>query len=269
MKTLFLALAMILSLARLDAATLSLDGDLTYNITEPRASFQLKGKLKNLGPDTGTLKLALWATPKRFPSPGYIVGDYTIGALGSGYQFTSFTVKTPAKLPVASGNYYFTVVVAEYTANGWRNVFAEDNGIRRISGGNVYGQKKWKIPSAPALPALAKLQVGMLIKLSAKATGDMNYFPTAFQDKFSIDIRKNKQLETTLRSSTRKGEYTFKVKDGKFNKEKVSYSSMYIDYGSSTVALALYFQGPYSGTYKSVESSSSGKETTCGAFTIQ
>ncbi|RYD49194.1 MAG: hypothetical protein EOP83_25455, partial [Verrucomicrobiaceae bacterium] len=128
MKTLFLALAMAFCLVRAEAASFSLDGDLTYNVTEPRASFQLKGKLRNVGTNSGTLKLVLWATPKRFPYPGYVVGQVTVGALPSGYQFTSFTVHTPAKLPATTGNYYFTVVIAEYTASGWRNVFAEDNG---------------------------------------------------------------------------------------------------------------------------------------------
>lgn len=269
MKTLFLALAMVLSLVRLDAATLNLDGDLAYNITEPRLSLKLKGTIQNTGPSTGTLKLVLYATKNPFPSAGYVVGEHTIGSLPSGYQFTSFTVKTSAKLPVATGNYYFTVTIAEYTASGWKNVLAEDAGSQRIVSGDIFGQKKWTLPTDPVLPPLGKLKAGMLLKLRLKATGDMNLFPNGYQDKIAIDIKSKKKLESTLRSVTDEGEYTLKVKDGKYNKKKVTYNSLSIDYGSSTVTLSLYFQDTSSGTYKSVESSSSGKETTWGTFEFQ
>lgn len=267
MKTLFLALAMLLSLVRLDAATLKLDGDLTYNITEPRLSFQLKGKLQNLGSSSGTLKLVLYASPKPFPSAGYIVGESTLSALGSGYQFTSFTVKTPAKLPSASGTYYFTVTVAEYTNVGWRNIFAEEQGTRRIVSGDIFGQKKFKLSTAPVLPPIGKVKSGMLFKLTSKAAGDeLNAFPTAFQDKISLDIKPGKKLESKLRSTVSKGTYSFSVKTVKYNKKRVDAAVLTANYGSYTVKTWFYFQGVSSGTYKSVETRSSGKETTWGTF---
>lgn len=269
MKTLFLALAMAFCLVRADAATLNLDGDLTYNITEPRCSFKLQGKIQNFGASTGTLKLVLYATPNPFPSAGYVVGEYTIGSLASGYQISSFTVKAPSKLPVATGNYYFTVTIAEYTSTGWRNVLAVEKGRQRVVAGDIFGQKKWKLPTASVLPPFGKIKAGMLFKLRLKATGDMNLFPSAFQDQIAIDVRSKTKVKTTLRTSVQEGSYTFKVKNGWYNKKKVTYNEFFIDYGSSNVRLSLYFQNTYSGTYKSVESSSSGKETTWGTFNIQ
>lgn len=268
MKTLFLALAMILSLVRLDAATLKLDGDLTYNVTEPRLSFQLKGKLQNLGASSGTLKLVLYASPKPFPSAGYLVGEYTLGALGSGYQFTSFTVKTPAKLPATTGNYYFTVTVAEYTSVGWRNIFAEEQGTKRIVSGDIFGQKKYTLSTKTVLPPIGKLVSGTRFKLVSKGTGDLNAFPTGFQDKITLDIKAGKKLESTLRSVVSKGSYTFKVKTGKYNKKKVDFASLSADYGSYKVDYSFYFHSDNAGTYKSVETRSSGKETTWGAFKL-
>lgn len=267
MKTLFLVLAMVFSLVRLDAATLKLDGDLNYNVTEPRLSFQLKGKLQNFGTATGTLKLVLYASPNPFPSPGFIVGEQTIGALGSGFQFTSFIVKAPAKLPTASGTYYFTVTVAEYTSTGWRNVLAEEKGTKRIVAGDIVGQKKFTLSTAPVLPPIGKIKSGMQFKLTLKATGDLNAFPSEFQDKITLDIKPGKKLESKLRSVVTKGEYEFKVKRGKYNsKTKVDFASLSADYGSSTVTYSFYFQGSDTGTYKSVETRSSGTETTWGTF---
>jgi hypothetical protein len=270
MRALFVTLICLLGLARMHAAILELDGDLTWNVTEPRCSFRLDGAIRNAGPNTGTLKLVLWATPNPFPSPGYIVGEYTLGSLPSGYQITDFTVKTKSKLPVANGKYYFTVVVVEYTTGGWKNVLAEPGGNQRITGGDIYGQKKWTIPTKTVLPPIGKLSTGMLFTLKLKATGEMNFFPTTYQEKTSITIKSSSKLETKLHSKKKTGSYSLKVQSGKLNNKNVTYSQLAIDYGSgSETTISLYFQGPYSGTYKSVETTSSGTETTWGGFTLQ
>jgi hypothetical protein len=270
MKTLFLALTAALCLLPAHAATLNLDGDLNYDVTQPRCSFQLKGKLQNVGAATGTLKLVLWATPRAFPSPGYVVGEYTLGALSSGYQFSSFTVRCPSDVPVLNGTQYFTVVIAEYTSLGWRNVLAEPAGTRVLRNGEFVGQKKWTIPSAPAVPPIGKIQSGMLFKLNLKATGEMNLFPNGFQDKIALDIKPGNKLESTLRSVKRKASYSQKVKNGRFNKQKVTYSSLTVEYDSqNSTTYSFYYQDTFSGTYKSVETSPSGKETTWGTFKLQ
>lgn len=270
MKTLLLAVAMVCSLVRLDAATLRLDGTLSYNITEPRCSFKLDGKLQNLGPSSGTLKMLLWATPNRFPSPGgHVVGEYTIGTLGNGYQFTSFTVKTPSKLPKITGTYHFTIVIVEYTTGGWRNVLAKSIDTRRLIGGDILGQSKWQIPTAAIAAPPASVKGGTSIKLQALATDEFNLFPTSFRDNTAVAIKSKKALTTTLRGAKRKAQYTYAVKSGKFNKKKVSYGSLSLDYGKSKTTISLYFKNATSGTYKSVETSSSGKETIWGSFQMK
>jgi hypothetical protein len=270
MKTLFLALMMALSLASTNAATLDLSGSLTWNVTEPVCSFKLKGAIRNTGASSGTLKMVLMATPNPFPSPGVIVGEYVLGTLPTGYQVTNFTVKTNAKLPVTTGNYYMTITIAEYTGAGWRNVFAEQGGTQRFVGGHIAGQKKWPIPPAKAIPPIGKLPVDMRIILGSKATNEMNLFPPAFQDKTVITIKPKSKLETTLNARKKSGKYTIAAKSGVFNKQRVTYTQIAIDYGSGTKStLCLYFQGTYSGTYKNIEKTSAGTAATWGVFKLQ
>lgn len=270
MKTLFLALVMVLSMVYSHAATLQLKGDLTWNITEPTCSFKLKGSISNVGASSGTLKMVLMATPNPFPSPGVIIGEYTLGTLPNGYQIKDFTVKTNAKLPVATGSYYITITIAEYTGAGWRNIFAEKSGTQRIAGGHIPGQKKWTIPSAKAIPPFGKLPEGMRIILGSKATNELNLFPPAYQDKTTVAIKAKSKVETTLNSRKKSGKYTVAAKSGVFNKQKVTYTQVAIDYGSgSKSTLCLYFQETYGGTYRNIEKTSAGTSTTWGVFKLQ
>ncbi|GAA5131265.1 hypothetical protein JIN84_06530 [Luteolibacter yonseiensis] len=270
MKKLFLALMTALSLANIHAATLKLDGKLTSNITEPVCTFKLKGNIRNVGSSSGTLKMILMATPNPFPSPGVIVGEYTLGTLPNGYQITDFTVKTNAKLPTATGNYHLTITIAEYTGAGWKNIFAEKAGTQNMVNGDIAGQKKWPIPSTKAVPPIGKLPNGMRILLDSKATGDMNLIPTAFQEKSVSTVKSKNKLETVLNGRKKAGKFTIAAKDGTFNKQRVTYSQIVIDYGSgSKSTLSLYFQGTYNGTYKNVEKTSVGSITTWGTFKLQ
>ncbi len=270
MKSLFFAFAAALFLFPAHAASLNLEGTLNYDVTQPRCTFQLKGKLQNVGAATGTLKLLLQASAQAFPSSGYLVGECSLGALGSGYQFSSFTVKCPSNVPLLDGTYFFTIVVAEYTSLGWRNVLAEPVDTRLLSSGKFVGQKKWTIPSATAIPPIRGVRSGMLFKLSLKATGEMNLFPNGVQDKTTLDIKPGNKLESTLRSVKREASYSHQVKNGRFNKQKISYSSLTVDYDSqNSTTYSFYFQSTLSGTYKSVETSPTGKETVWGTFKLQ
>ena len=272
MKLLLFITAMVVSMVRTQATVMTLDGALTWNVTEPRCSFQLKGNLKNsTGLGSGALKLVLWATPNPFPSPGYIVAESTLGSIASGYQFSNFTLKAPSKVPSISGDYYFTIAIAENTGGIWRNVIAVPTGKKTLEVGNFVGQQKWSVPTTLVLPPVGLLTPGKFFKLKLKATGENNLFPVSLQDKTTITVDSKTKLTTTLRSSNRSAKYKYSTGVGKFGKKKVDYSNLVIDYGSngtgaSKAIYSFYFHGIASGTYRCVETQPSGQETTWGTF---
>jgi hypothetical protein len=274
MKMLLVAVAVatLVSLVRTQATVITVDGALSWNITEPRCSFQLKGNLKNsTALSSGPLKLVLWATPYPFPSPGYIVAEYSLGSIAGGYQFSNFTVKTPSKVPSVSGPYYFTIAIAEYNGASWRNVASVPTGQRNLQVGNFVGQKKWLIPAAQVLPPVGLLTAGTVFRLSLKATGENNLFPPSLQEKSMITVSTKTQLKSTLRSVERSGKYSYAARFGKFGKRKVDFGQLTINYsgknkGSSKAVYSFYFQSLTGGTYRCVETNGSSQETTWGTF---
>ena len=272
MKTLFLLLVMVISMVRTQATVMTLDGDLTWNVTEPRCSFLLKGNLKNgTALRSGPLKLVLWATPNPFPSLGYIVAEYSLGSIEGGYQFSNFTVKTPSKLPSVSGAYYFTIAVAEYTGGIWRNVLAVRTAQRTLEVGNLAGQQKWPFPTKTVLPPPGLVTQGNFFKLTLKATDEKNLFPVNLQEKTTITVNSKTKLTTKLRFAEKSAKYSYSTQFGKFGSKKVDYSNLLIEYGASATGASkaiysFYFHGVASGTYRCVETSASGQETTWGTF---
>ena len=274
MKLLVLFLAMVVPMVSVCATTLTREGDLTWNITEPRCSFQLKGNLKNgTALSSGPLKLVLRASASPFPSIGYIVAEYSLGSIGGGYQFSNFTVKTPAKLPSISGSFHFTIVIAEYTGGVWKNVLAVPTGQKTLEVGNFVGQQKWLLPTATVLPPASVITRKDIFKLSLKATDEKNLFPANLQEKMTIMVNTKTSLTTTVRSVTKSAKYNYAIRSGKLGKKKVRYSQLTIDYGSnakgvSKAVYSFYFHSLTSGTYQCVETNTSGKEPTWGTFNL-
>lgn len=274
MKLLLFAMAMVVSMVQVHATVITRDGDLTWNVTEPRCSFQLKGNLKNnTALSSGPLKLVLWATSNPFPSSGYMVAECTLGSINAGYQFSNFTVKTPSKLPSVSGNYHFTIVVVEYTGTSWRNVLAVPTGQKMLQVGNFVGQQKWLIPTTTVLPPASLITPGNFFKLTLKATDEKNLFPASFQEKMTIMVDTKNKLTTTLRSAEKTAKYSYAIRYGKLGKQKVDYSQLTIDYGSSgngvsKAVYSFYFHSLTSGTYRCVETNAAGQEPTWGTFKL-
>lgn len=274
MKTLLRLMAMVSCIAGLNAATLQVDGDLTWNITEPRCTIELDGKIVNKGTASGTLKVILYASQRAFPSPGYVVAEQTLGALGSNYQFTDFKVKTAAKFPSVSGTYYFTLTIAEYTGTGWRNILAIPTGTKNLSVGHLTGQKKWKIPAKNVLPPIGKVTKGDSVRLVLRATGLKNEFPADLQEKTLITFNSKTKLETKLGSVKKQATYKYTYQDAKLNNQKVVCGNLVLDYSKkgqsgSKITIKFFFQGTYTGVYKSVEVGPSSSETTWGTFKFQ
>ena len=274
MKLLVFIVAMVIPIAPALATTLTRDGDLTWNITEPRCSFQLKGNLKNgTTLSSGPLKLVLRASPSPFPSVGYNVAEYSLGSIGGGYQLSNFTVKTPSKLPSISGSFHFTIVIAEYTGGSWKSVLAVPTGQRTLEIGNFVGQKKWLLPTATVLLPKSVITPGDIFKLSLKATDEKNLFPANLQEKMTIMVNTKTSLTTTVRSVAKSAKYSYAIRSGKLGKKKVDYGQLTIDYGSngkgvSKAVYSFYFHSLTSGTYRCVETNTSGKESTWGSFNL-
>lgn len=271
MKTLFRALAAAFCLANVSAATLELDGDLTWNITDPRCTFDLDGSIINRGTATGTLKLVLYATKNAFPSAGYVVGEQTLGALSSGFQFKDFRLKSTSKLPAISGTWNFTITIAEYTSTGWRNVMAVPTGTEDLVAGVIKGQKKWVIPTKAVVAPLAKLKKGDVANLTLRATGKLNQFPTGWRDNTNLSIKSKSSLGIKSLGTSRTSSYKYSVVKTTYNKKKVNTGKLVISNTkpASTVTIYFYFQGAKTGAYKSEETVSGGTETTWGTFKFQ
>ena len=222
MKTLVLLAMLSLSLVRLNAAAFALEGDLTWEITEPRCTFKLDGTLTNNTPGvSGTIKLVLWATQRPFPSPGVIVGETTLGTISGSDQFRDFKVRTVSKLPTISGPFYFTIAVAEYTVDGWRNRLAVATGTRELVAGNFKGQKKWALPTATVTQPFALFQSGDFITLKLKASSLLNLCPLESQLRTTLDVQSASKLVAKNANGKRTPTYQYKMATATYLKKKV------------------------------------------------
>ena len=265
---------MMLCLIRAEASTFALNGDLSWKITEPRCTFTMVGGIQNTSPTgtSGTIKLVLWATKNPYPSIGSIVAEYTLGQVSAGYQFSDFSVKTSSNVPTVTGDYYFTIAVLEYTTAGWQNRLLVDTGTRNLVSGNFTGQLKWKIPTATVTTPIPSLMVTNQLKLSLKASEYLNLFPTASRTTTTINIDfGTKAFVKTTDVKKTSASFKYVVKKDTLNGKKVNSGSLYLDYANSSTyaTITLFFQGPNSGTYKSVETVASKPETTWGTFTFK
>lgn len=280
MKTIFCLVAIVFCLARIHASILKLNGDLTWNVTEPQCAFKLEGDIQNLsGVATGTIKLVLWATPNPYPSAGYIVGEYTFGQLPAGTQFSDFTVKTRARVPVANGSFYFTIAVVEYTSAGWRNVLLVPTGTKALYNGDFVKQAKWVMPFAPVVAPPPEIAKGDVINLLEQATGEFNKFPLGWREKIALTARRSGEMKFANNNRDATVDYNYSVQKTTLRNRRVAYGKLVLTFGGSDEltfknSISLYFQGPNYGTYKSVVTGSlwSGtldSATTWGSFKLQ
>ena len=280
MKSLLSAIFIILCLAKVDAANLRLEGDLTWNVTEPQCGFRLKGTLENLNAEgTGTIKLVLWATKTPYPSPGEIVGEFTLGQLPGQYQFTDFTVRTKANLPFSNGDFYFTIAVVEFTTAGWRNQLLVPTGTRALYQGDFVDQKKWRLPRKPLFTPVSELNVGTTIKLVETATETFNRFPFSWRDRTNITVLGPDNVEVSNRSRTLTAPYKYFKKKRQFRGRKVAAGNLTLQStGANDTTfkqeITLFFHRPNAGTYRSVVtgylwSDSFGSSTTWGSFILK
>lgn len=279
-KTILFLVAMMFCLARTDASVLRLQGDLTWNVTEPQCGFKLKGELQNLGAvGTGPIKLVLWATATPYPAAGAIVGEFPLGQLPGNSQFTEFTVYTKANVPSINGDVHFTIAVVEYTTAGWRNVLLVPTGTQALANGNFVNQQKWVIPVAPVVAPPASLKKGSLITLTERATGEFNMFPVGWREKIELTAKSSTKMSYVNDPRKTTVSYNYSVVKAKLNGRSVMSGKIVMNHsGADDVTfknpVSLFFQGPDYGTYKSTVtgylwSGTIGSAVTWGTFKLQ
>ncbi len=278
MKSLAAALLSLVGLIHSHAAALKLDGDLTYEITEPRLNFRLNGGIQNTSPagsSSGTIKLVLRAGSFPFPAGGVVIGEYTLGEIGGGYQFADFDVRVPSNVPKVSGKFYFTIIVLEFTGSGWAARLAVPTGERTVIDGNFIDQKRWIVPAAPVASPPAALAEGRKLTLKTLATDELNLLSPEYQVVTEIRIRKGGAARLRGPDGKRAATYRYArgrskpagtiVRHGRLRLAVRATSKL--PAGESNVML--YFASGSDGFYKSTVTSGAGKETTWGTFTFQ
>ncbi len=274
MKKLLFFLTLLLSISRISATQIQIQGKLDWEITEPRCTFKLEGTMSNnTASPSGTIRLVLWATRAPFPSQGTIVAEQILGSLNSGTQFRNFKVNTTSDIPNISGEYYFTIAVTEFSGGIWRNVGISDGGVQNLKVGDFVGQRKWSIPTLPVVPPVSALQKKNVLILTERATGLLNEFPVSSQSISNLRFASKSKVSVSNRAQKKSVSFSYKKKNGKYNGQKVVVGDLEINYGGkdsfvSKAKLTLYFHTETSGTYKSIESGRS-KETVWGSFTLK
>jgi hypothetical protein len=280
-KTILFLVAMIFCMARVDASFLRVEGDLTWNVTEPQCGFKLNGELQNLSSvGTGPIKLVLWATAAPYPSAGQVVGEFPLGSLPGNAHFTDFTIYTKANVPFNNGTFYFTIAVVEYTTEGWKNVVLVPTGTKALLNGNFVDQKQWVIPRAPVVAPPTSIKSGTRILLTERATGgDLNMFPAGWREKIDLTVKSQSKMiyfnepgKTTL-------PYDYSVAKAKLNGKSVKAGKIFMhtpedDDVTFKNTVHLFFQGPNYGTYKSTVTGylwrgTIGSAVTWGTFKFQ
>lgn len=272
MKTLFRALAALCCVASLQAATLKLDGTLSWKISKPDCTFSLDGSLQNLSPSgssSGTLILVLWATPYAYPSQGYRLATCSLGQLGGGYQFTSHKWTGVAEVPKITGEYYFTVSVMEYYGNTWMNRAFYTTGRKLLDNGEFVTGAKWTAPVKPIIAPPSKLTVGDKIILKARADEDFDKITSGTRAKTQIVIRKRGKTVVTIGEDRSTWTRDYSNGFAKYNKVRSPVGKLVLDDtdSSDTSTITLFYQSPTSGIYRSVGQDILGGGTIWGTFT--
>ncbi len=140
------------------ATSLSLVGSGSYDISGNTVVLRAD-KIQNneFGGRSGTIRLELWAFSSPYPGTtfGYKLASYVLGQLDGGYYYYNINSGSiPFSLP-ASGAWYFSLQVREYTATGSDGYTTRDylnfSPYVRVAGGayfgdvEIFGQTSWQV----------------------------------------------------------------------------------------------------------------------------
>ncbi|MEO5913150.1 MAG: hypothetical protein ABIS50_02885 [Luteolibacter sp.] len=261
-------------------ASLELDGDLSWGITEPQCTFTLQGDLRNITPtgESNTLKLVLWATPEAYPSPGRAVAEYFVGRLKAGAAFSDFKIRTRAIIPDLTGDFHFTLTVREETTendSGWADRLILPGPVMNLTHGDFTDQRKWQPRERKVSAPPKDLVDGQEFVFTPKATLLLNLLPVEGRIPTRVRVGVRNRVRVTFDGLTDPATYTYGKKPGSLNDEVAPSARFKLDQkisGSDSDTTGsdyiLYFQGKASGTYKSTQQDTYGKIVTWGTFTF-
>jgi hypothetical protein len=278
MKTLFCAVATVLfGLTSLQATTIQLSGKASWTYNDPDCTFTLNGALTNPTAEiSGSIKLVLWISAVPFPSSGSSIAELGLGQISGGGQIGSFSTNAPINIPKVTGDYYFTILVMEYTTLGWQTRTYVDTGKRHVENGTLASDSTWVIPDKAVGTPPSKLNSGDHFTLKLKATADLSALPAIYQVKTQINAGATNTADVIIMGNKTPAIRTYSVVTDSLNGKSVKAGKLFLDYqkaaGSgpaSNSTMTLYFQGTGSGVYKHVSVNPSRGGTTWGTFTYR
>lgn len=234
-------------------AYLRIEGTATWSITKPDCTIEVVGAIQNIAPGntaSGTLKLALWVTPVPFPSQGVNVAEAIISPLVGGTQLSDFRKKVPVNLTGITGEYYFTLVLMEYSGSRWDSRVAVPFGTRKLDNGDFLEDTTWR-PAGPFLPPPASVAVGKRLRLLTKANSVFTRI-TPGTDADTL-ITFDEANDARLRYGTTRDMAIYGYKTARDSLRGKSYRtgrvSLY-DNGVRQAEIVLFFKGVDKGIYR-------------------
>lgn len=253
-------------------------GTPTWKVTPPVCSFKVDGPIQNLSPagtTSGTLKLVLFVSKTPYPASGTPVSEYVLGQLAGMSQFDRAAGKSVAKVPKITGDYYFSVLVTEYTFSGWRVRAYADTGKYKLKDGVLVTGTKWRIPNGAVLPPPGRLVAGDHIVFKEKATESLDMILPASQSRTMVEFLKYKNCRVTAAGRKVKVKYAYKTALVTNNGKVSNVGKLTVDFSSLTSSqyptesqYVLYFLTDLSGYYKRTDLAGTGRRVVWGLFSL-
>jgi hypothetical protein len=253
-------------------------GTPSWQITGPVCRFKVDGPIQNLSPigtGSGTLKLVLFVSKTPYPATGNQVSELELGQLAGQTQLDKVAGKSLAVVPKVTGEYFFTIMVAEYTISGWRVRAYLDAGKRKLKDGVFVTGTKWVLPKGPVLPPPGKLVKGDFIRFRQKAMENMDMISPSSQLKTMVQFQKNGNCLVTEVGEQVKVEYSYKTSTITSNGKISNVGNLTVDFGKLTNSIyqtqslyTLYFTTGLSGYFKRTDLVGIGRKVTWGLFSL-
>lgn len=253
-------------------------GTPSWQITGPVCRFKVDGPIQNLSPigtGSGTLKLVLFMSKTLYPATGSQVSELELGQLAGQTQFDKAAGKSLAIVPKVTGEYFFTMMVAEYTISGWRVRAYLDAGKRKLKDGVFVTGTKWVLPKGPVLPPPGKLVKGDFIRFRQKAMENMDMISPSSQLKTMVQFQKNHNCLVTEVGEQVKVGYSYKTSIVTSKGKISNVGNLTVDFGNLTDSIyqtqslyVLYFTTGLSGYFKRTDLVGIGRKVTWGLFSL-
>lgn len=269
MKSLLLRAVLVVLCMGCAHATLRIDGTALWSITKPDCTIEVVGAVQNLAPSStisGSLKLALWVTTGPFPSPGVIVAEVDLGQLRGGTQISDFKRKVAVDMPDLTGDYYFSLVLMEYTVSGWFNRFLVPGSVHTIQGGVFLDDSQWRPKGGPFRRPPALVQSGQRLRLKTKANNTFTRITPGTEADWFITLEDEGKAELKRGSTTARADFLYRRgRDSLRGKRHRTGRISILTAGTRQAEVSLFFRTETKGLYRMAE----GTQVAWGEFILR